>query len=501
MRALRIKICVVLLVVGVYCLAVGGAENKVSLPGSDFSQWRGDTADWFVAGDSVQDPQNETLLKGKPGSGAIINGPTGKTQNILSKAEFGDVRAHVEFMVPKGSNSGVYFQGRYEIQVFDSWGVAEPHYSDCGGIYERWDDNRNPQGFEGHGPRLNASKQPGQWQSFDVIFRAPRFDKDGKTIAKARFEKVMHNGVLIHADVELTGPTRASTWSDEKPVGPIMLQGDHGPVAYRNIWIEPAGPNPFFAMDTATKDAKHQNAKEQIEMVKELGYAGIGPNAGGDLPEMFNECQKNGLQLYAAYVGANIGPDQQKYGPELEQAIETLKGTNSMLWLFVQSNKDKISSPEGDERAVAVIREIADKALEKGVRVALYPHTGFWVERVEDAVRVVKKVDRANVGVTFNLCHWLKVDEEKNMESLIRLAMPYLFVVTINGADSGGNDWKGLIQTLDKGTFDVGKFLKTLADNGYTGPIGFQGYGIPGDAHDNLKRTMAAWRQLAKVMN
>ena len=123
------------------------------------------------------------------------------------------------------------------------------------------------------------------------------------------------------------------------------------------------------------------------------------------------------------------------------------------------------------------------------------------MERVEDAVRVVKQVDRANVGVTFNLCHWLKVDDEKNMESLIKLAMPHLFVVTINGADSGGNDWKGLIQTLDKGTFDIGKFLKTLADNGYTGPIGFQGYGIGGDAYDNLKRTMAAWRELVKVMN
>ncbi|MBN2270968.1 MAG: DUF1080 domain-containing protein [Sedimentisphaerales bacterium] len=501
MIALRIRIWVVLLVVGICCVAAGGAGRKVNLLGSDFSQWRGDTADWFIAGDAIQDTQNETLLKGKPGNGVIINGPTGRTQNILSKAEFGDVQAHVEFMVPKGSNSGVYLQGRYEIQVFDSWGVAEPHYSDCGGIYERWDDNRNPQGFEGYGPRVNASKAPGQWQSFDVVFRAPRFDKDGKKIAKARFEKVMHNGILVHADVELTGPTRASTWNDEKAIGPIMLQGDHGPVAYRNIWIEPAGPNPFFAMDTATKDAKHQSAKEQVEMVKELGYAGIGPNAGGGLAEMFAECQKNGLQLYAAYVGANIGPDQQKYEPELEQAIETLKRTNSMIWLFVQSNKDKVSSPEGDERAVAVIQEIADKAATKGVRVALYPHTGFWVERVEDAVRVAKKVDRANVGVTFNLCHWLKVDDEKNAESLIKLAMPYLFVVTINGADSGGNDWTSLIQTLDKGTFDIGKFLKTLADNGYTGPIGFQGYGIGGDAYDNLKRTMAAWHSLSGVMN
>jgi sugar phosphate isomerase/epimerase len=117
---------------------------------------------------------------------------------------------------------------------------------------------------------------------------------------------------------------------------------------------------------------------------------------------------------------------------------------------------------------------------------------------VEDALRVVKKVDRKNVGVTFNLCHWLRVDDEKNMQPLIKAAMPYLFVVTINGADSGGKDWKQLIQTLDHGSFDMHRFLKTLKDSGYTGPIGLQGYGIGGDAHDNLKRSMSAWRQLSE---
>ena len=137
-------------------------------------------------------------------------------------------------------------------------------------------------------------------------------------------------------------------------------------------------------------------------------------------------------------------------------------------------------------------------AAEANVRVAIYPHTGFWVERVEDAVRVAKKVARKNLGVTFNLCHWLMVDDEKNAESLIKSAMPHLFVVTINGADSGGRDWKTLIQTLDRGAFDMRKFLKTLADSGYTGPIGFQGYGIGGDARDNLKRTMDAWLELNK---
>jgi len=492
----------IVLFIGVLCfLAITNTKGETAeLTGTDFSAWRGDTGQWQIVADTFANPANEQLLSSKPGTGTIMNGPAGRTSHLFSEAEFGDIKAHIEFMVSKGSNSGVYFMGRYEIQVYDSYGVEKDEYPgiECGGIYQRWDENRDPKGYEGYSPRVNASKAPGQWQTFDVIFRASRFDEAGRKIANARFEKVVHNGIAVHEDVELTGPTRAGAYNNEKPAGPLMLQGDHGPVAYRNIRIEPAGPNPFFAMDTATKDAAHQTAKEQVEMVKELGYPGIGCTAGKELGEMAEELDKNGLRLFTVYLGVNVDPDQPKYGPELKETIKVLKGRNAMLWLFVQSKKHKPSALAGDDRAVEILQEVADMAAEANVRVALYPHTGFWVERVEDAVRVAKKVDRKNVGVTFNLCHWLMVDDEKNMKSLIDSAMPHLFVVTINGADSGGKDWKTLIQTLDRGTFDMRGFLKTLEDSGYTGPIGFQGYGIGGDARDNLKRTMDAWLELNK---
>jgi len=182
------------------------------------------------------DPANNRQLVARPGTGVLLNGPKGQTRNLLSKYEHGDVEAHVEFMVPTGSNSGVYFQGRYEIQILDSWGVKELKHGDCGGIYERWE---NEKGFEGHAPRINASRPPGQWQTFDVVFRGPRFDANGKKVANAKFIKVVHNGKVVHENVEVTGPTRAATFDDEKPTGPLMLQGDHGPVAYRNIWLRP----------------------------------------------------------------------------------------------------------------------------------------------------------------------------------------------------------------------------------------------------------------------
>ena len=216
------------------------AGQQQSLIGKDLSTWQGDTGQWVIVQEVKIDPANHRRLVATAGTGTALNGPTGRTCNLLSKLQHGDVEAHIEFMVPKGSNSGVYFQGRYEIQILDSWGIEKPKYGDCGGIYQRWADGR---GFEGHAPRVNASRPPGQWQTFDCIFRAPRFDAGGKKIANARFVKVVHNGVIVHENVEVTGPTRAAAYGDEKPTGPLMLQGDHGPVAYRNIRLRPLKSN------------------------------------------------------------------------------------------------------------------------------------------------------------------------------------------------------------------------------------------------------------------
>ncbi|MHC4581368.1 MAG: sugar phosphate isomerase/epimerase family protein, partial [Planctomycetota bacterium] len=262
----------------------------------------------------------------------------------------------------------------------------------------------------------------------------------------------------------------------------------------------PAGPLPFFAFDNAATDDRHKTPKDQVALLKKLGYDGISSRGGDELSEVAEEIEKNGLRLFTVYLGINIDPDQPAYGKELTDAIEVLKAHNAMLWLYVLSKKYKPSDPNGDERAEQIIREIAEMAAKSKVRVALYPHAGFWLERVEDTIRIAKRVNRRDVGVTFNLCHWLRVDDEKNMKSLIEAAMPHLFVVSINGADSGGKDWKTLIQTLDRGTFDMRGFLDTLYESGYTGPIGFQGYGIGGDAHDNLERTMDAWIKLNKSL-
>ncbi len=106
---------------------------------------------------------------------------------------------------------------------------------ECGGIYPRW---LNEHEVEGHSPLVNASKPAGEWQTFDILFRAPRFDARGKKIANAKFLKVIHNGKLVQENVEVSGPTRSALFEDEKPTGPLMVQGDHGPVAFRNLRIK-----------------------------------------------------------------------------------------------------------------------------------------------------------------------------------------------------------------------------------------------------------------------
>jgi len=216
-------------------------KGAVKLVGDTMDTWKGqgrktDTGKWKVVGDIGLDPKSDRKLAAKAGKGIIDNG--GRTRNLYSTEEFGDIEAHVEFMVSKGSNSGVYFQGRYEIQILDSWGVKKLKHGDCGGIYQRWGKNPSGRpGYEGVPPRVNASKKPGEWQTFDIVFRAARFDKGGKKIENAKFVKVVHNGIVVHENRPVTGPTRAAGFNNEKALGPLMLQGDHGPVAYRNIWI------------------------------------------------------------------------------------------------------------------------------------------------------------------------------------------------------------------------------------------------------------------------
>jgi hypothetical protein len=208
-----------------------------SIPLTDLRAFRPTAANWRIAGGASADRGRALALQAEPGSGVLVNSPTDAAKgHLLTTMQHGDLDVSLDVMLPKGSNSGVYLMGRYEVQLFDSWGVASPTFADIGGIYQRWDEKRGAgkEGYEGTAPRLNASRAPGLWQHLDIVFRAPRFDGKRK-VANARFAKVVLNGVVVQENVEVTGPTRAAPFEDEQPTGPLMIQGDHGPVAVRNI--------------------------------------------------------------------------------------------------------------------------------------------------------------------------------------------------------------------------------------------------------------------------
>jgi hypothetical protein len=201
--------------------------------------WRQPAFGWTEAGEARPDPKNAARLKSTKGHGLLVNGPFGKARNLISKADFRDLESHFEFQVPKGSNSGVKFETFYEIQIHDSFGIAKPTASHCGGIYPRAEMlPRYHHIDEGVPPLVNAARPAGEWQTLDVIFRAPRFDERGNKIKNARFDKVVLNGQVVHRDVELKTPTGHQWRLKETPRGPILLQGDHGPVAFRNIRVK-----------------------------------------------------------------------------------------------------------------------------------------------------------------------------------------------------------------------------------------------------------------------
>ena len=200
--------------------------------------WRQPTGGWFVAGDAGIDPQHPRRLVGVSGKGVIINGPEGRTTNLYTSRKYGDLEAHLEFLIPQGSNSGVKLEGLYEVQICDTRGAKKLTGSVCGGIYPRAELLPRYHYLDGgFAPKVNAAGSPGEWQSLDLVFRAPRFDASGKKIANARFVKVVLNGKVVHEDQELGAPTGHAWRLPEVRRGPLMLQADHGPVAFRNIRV------------------------------------------------------------------------------------------------------------------------------------------------------------------------------------------------------------------------------------------------------------------------
>jgi sugar phosphate isomerase/epimerase len=261
--------------------------------------------------------------------------------------------------------------------------------------------------------------------------------------------------------------------------------------------------NSFYAMDTAFQ-RPGLNAAQQLDLVRDLGYAGIAwhEEAPAQARAAALEAEACGLAMFTIYCAAQVTPaGELTRSPELPVLMESLKGHHTIIWLHLGGEGPAIAALTGGEPVVKELRALAEMASANGLRIALYPHFGEWTARFADAVRVARLVRHPALGVTFNLCHCLAAGDEQRIPALLEEAAPVLTTVTINGADSGvqGPNWNRLIQPLNQGSFDVGLVLRQLSKIGFTGPIGFQGYGISGDARSILQPTMARWRELTSA--
>jgi sugar phosphate isomerase/epimerase len=273
----------------------------------------------------------------------------------------------------------------------------------------------------------------------------------------------------------LTGA--AACWAGLAKLGALELDGGAGL------------PNSVFAYEFGDI-----SPAQQAGFAREYGFAGTVFDHARDIPERLRALDEAHLQLFFLWLTVDISQGQIKYEPGMEAAIAALQGRGTVVWVAIQGADAGVGA---EERTIQAVDRISDLASRANLRVALYPHYGFYLARFKDVVRVAERVGRSNVGATFNLCHELRSGFEADFPQLLDSAIPRLYGVTINGADRLGQDWNTLIQPLGRGDFDVGALVGRIVKAGYRGPFGIQCYGLKGDPGVYLKQSMAAWRAIS----
>jgi sugar phosphate isomerase/epimerase len=240
----------------------------------------------------------------------------------------------------------------------------------------------------------------------------------------------------------------------------------------------------------------------QAELIKRLGFDGFSGHTNDDYFSRRAALDKAGLKMPEVYWGVDMDSTGQiSYKEGLKEIIQDSKGRDLVVALFFNVKYFMNNKDEGDPLLAKAIGELADFAAPYEVKIAIYPHVSNYCETLEHSVRLAKMANRPNVGAIFNTCHLLKVEGEQGWEQKLLNALPYLYMISINGADSGNTkemNWDRLIQPLGEGTFDTYKLVKLAKDNGYNGLFGLQCYDIKQDCEVALTKSINTWNDYRK---
>jgi sugar phosphate isomerase/epimerase len=244
-------------------------------------------------------------------------------------------------------------------------------------------------------------------------------------------------------------------------------------------WAQEPQRSEFFAFQNGLGFA---DVEAEAQWLRKQGYDGVSQvqQDGKDLSKWVEAYEQNGLRVLSVYLNVDDTPIAA-------EQVQALAHRDALIELTIRNQ-----SPQ----TVVAVRQTVDMADKLGIRVALYPHHGFALQTISQAVDWVQKVNHPNLGVMFNLCHFLKNENVDDLEATLNKVRPYLFAVSTSGATVGGRQWSELIQPLDEGDFPQERLLKQLKEMQFKGPVSLQCYGLQGDKAKNLERSMEAWKKL-----
>lgn len=235
----------------------------------------------------------------------------------------------------------------------------------------------------------------------------------------------------------------------------------------------------FYAFQNGVSFGSLEN---EAKTLKQLGYDGISQvKAGGSkLAERIAAYDNAGLKVLSIYLNVDDVPIAA-------EKVEPFKNRGAMIELTIRKMTPK---------TVEAVRQTAEMSAKMKIRVALYPHHGNAVATMPQAMDLIARVDHPNLGVMFNLCHFLKGEKAEDLEQVLETAGSRLFAVSTSGANLGGRGWGDLIKPLDQGNFPQERLFRALKKLGFKGPVGLQCYGVRGDKRTNLNSSMVAWRKM-----